>query len=244
MDKRSFLKSTALIGAAALVMPQTLIKSEAMAGAPTPPPFKLPVLPYGYDAFVNVIDKETMEIHYTGHHQAYVDKLNAAVINTAAAKVKLEDYFKNIASYKEPVRNNAGGHWNHSFFWETLTPNKTSLYGGLNDAIKKKYANVDMLKAEFTKAALGQFGSGWAWLIVDAQKQLAITSTPNQDNPLMDLPGIVRGTPIIGLDVWEHAYYLKYHEKRRDYAINFWDIVNWSKAESRYAEAMSGGSKK
>jgi len=248
MDKRSFLKSTAVLGAAALVMPGMLLTpKDAQANALESlgkGPFKLPKLPYGYDAFEATIDKQTMELHHTGHHQAYVDNLNDAVKGTPAEALTVEAILKNIKKYKDVVRNNAGGHWNHTFWWETITPEKTTLIGGLNDALKKKWTSVDLMKAEFTKAALGQFGSGWAWLCVDSAKQLFITSTPNQDNPLMDFPGIIKGTPILALDVWEHAYYLKYHEKRRDYVTNFWNIVNWNVVEQRYQEAIAGKEKK
>jgi Fe-Mn family superoxide dismutase len=197
--------------------------------------FTLPALPYAFNALEPHIDAKTMEIHHDKHHNAYVTNLNAAIAGTDAEKLSLEEINKNISKYAAPVRNNGGGHFNHSFFWTTLAPHAGGTpTGKLADAINAAFGSFDEFKTKFAAAGTGRFGSGWAWLIKDGSGKLAITSTPNQDNPLMDLPEIVKGTPIIGLDVWEHAYYLHYQNRRPDYITAWWNVVNWSEAAKRF----------
>jgi Fe-Mn family superoxide dismutase len=198
--------------------------------------FTLPALPYAHDALEPHIDKLTMEIHHGKHHQAYVDNLNKAIAGTEHENKSLEDLVKHAGKISPAVRNNGGGHWNHSFFWESLSHNGgISTSGALTDAIKSTFGSVDEFKAKFAAAGLGRFGSGWAWLIVKDGK-LEISSTPNQDNPLMDVAE-VKGTPILGVDVWEHAYYLKYQNKRADYLAAIWNVLDWKKLESRFSKA-------
>jgi Fe-Mn family superoxide dismutase len=195
--------------------------------------FSLPALPYAYDALEPHIDARTMEIHYTKHHQAYVNNLNAAIEKAPELQGKsLDDLMRGINSVPEAVRaavrNNGGGHWNHSMFWELMGANKGGEpKGRLGDAIKTAFGDFSKFKEQFAAAGTGRFGSGWAWLINDGGK-LSITSTPNQDNPLMD-----GKTAILGLDVWEHAYYLKYQNKRPDYIAAWWNVVNWDAVAKR-----------
>ena len=198
--------------------------------------FELPQLPYATNALEPNIDAQTMEIHHGRHHKAYVDNLNNAVLGTEAEGKTIEEIVKNISKYPAPIRNNGGGHWNHAMFWNWLSPsgggNPT---GEIADAIDKDFGSFDKFKEEFAKAAATRFGSGWAWLIIQNGK-LVVSSTPNQDNPLMDVAE-VKGTPVLGLDVWEHAYYLKYQNKRPDYVAAFWNLVNWDKVNELYAAA-------
>ena len=200
--------------------------------------FVLDPLPYANDALEPHFDALTMEIHHDRHHQAYVTNLNAAVAGTALEGKTIEELLADISKAPAPVRNNGGGHYNHTFFWNILAPNADgSPVGTLATAIDSTFGSLDNLKAEFKKAGIGRFGSGWAWLIVKADGSLAITSTPNQDNPLMDVAE-TKGTPILGLDVWEHAYYLKFQNKRPDYIDTFWNLVDWNGAEARYKAAL------
>ncbi|ANH82632.1 superoxide dismutase [Niabella ginsenosidivorans] len=198
--------------------------------------FTLPALPYAYDALEPHIDKETMQIHHDKHHQAYVDNLNKAIEGTDNADKSLEDLVKNAGAISPAVRNNGGGHWNHSFFWEILSAEGGAPSGKLADAINETFGSLEGLKEKINAAGAGRFGSGWAWLIVKDGK-LEITSTPNQDNPLMDVAE-VKGTPILGVDVWEHAYYLKYQNRRPEYLKAFWNVVNWKKVEEHYNAAV------
>jgi len=198
--------------------------------------FSLPSLPYATDALEPHFDKATMEIHHGKHHQAYVTNLNNAVAGTELENMRIEAILANISKYPMPVRNNGGGHYNHSLFWALLAPNGGGDPSGeLGAAIDSAFGSFVTFKEEFAKAAIGRFGSGWAWLIVKDGK-LAISSTPNQDNPLMDVAE-VKGAPILGLDVWEHAYYLKYQNKRPDYVTAFWNVVNWPKVAELFAAA-------
>lgn len=196
--------------------------------------FELPKLEYAYDSLEPHIDKETMEIHHTKHHNTYVTKLNDAVAGTEFENVSIEDLMKRIdevpADKKTAVVNNGGGHYNHSLFWTLLAPGKEAK-GEVVDAIESKFGSLDAFKQEFADAAAGRFGSGWAWLVVN-NGELEITSTPNQENPLME-----GKTPILGLDVWEHAYYLNYQNKRPDYIAAFWNVVNWDKVNELYLAA-------
>ena len=199
--------------------------------------FELPKLTYEYTALEPNIDARTMEIHHSKHHQAYVTNLNNALAGTDAENLSIEDICKNISKYPMPVRNNGGGHFNHSFFWKIIGPNAGgSPSGKLLDAINADLGGMDKFKEEFAKAATTRFGSGWAWLCVKEGK-LCVCSTPNQDNPLMDIAEC-KGTPVLGLDVWEHAYYLNYQNRRPDYITAFWNVVNWSEVEKLYAAAL------
>lgn len=204
-------------------------------------PYSLPQLPYSYGALEPVIDAQTMEIHHQKHHGAYVANLNKAVEEHNLGAFPLAELLKNVSSLPPAVRNNGGGHYNHSLFWQLLAPgeNKAEPQSFLREAIGVQFGSLDQFKAEFEKAATGRFGSGWAWLIVDEDGQLAVTSTPNQDNPLMDVAE-KRGTPILGLDVWEHAYYLRYQNRRAEYTGNWWNVLDWNRIAERYAAAKAG----
>ena len=197
--------------------------------------FTLPVLPYATDALEPHIDKQTMEIHHGKHHQAYVDNLNKAIAGTEHEGKSLEELVAAAGKISPAVRNNGGGHWNHSFFWELLTPGGSKPSGKLADAINEAFGSLEALQEKMNVAGTTRFGSGWAWLIVKDGK-LEVSSTPNQDNPLMDVAE-VKGTPVLGIDVWEHAYYLKYQNKRPDYLAAFWNVVNWKKVEERFEAA-------
>ncbi|MCF8324762.1 MAG: superoxide dismutase [Leadbetterella sp.] len=197
--------------------------------------FTLPNLPYAYNALEPFIDAQTMEIHHSKHHQAYVTNLNKAVLGTPNEFTPLVDIIKNISKSTVAVRNNGGGHWNHTFFWEILSPKTTAPSENLMTMINRDFGSLEKMQADFNAAATSRFGSGWAWLILQDNK-LKICSTPNQDNPLMDVAE-VKGTPILGLDVWEHAYYLKYQNKRADYIKAFWNIVNWDQVEKNLKKA-------
>jgi len=200
--------------------------------------FELPALPYAYNALDARIDTATMEIHHTKHHQAYVNKLNDAIKGTEAEGKSLEEIIKNISKFGAGVRNNGGGHYNHSLFWTILSPSPAKApEGALKAAIDKKWGSLEDFKTQFEQAAATRFGSGWAWLYVTADGEVAITSTPNQDNPLMDV-NPENGTPILGLDVWEHAYYLKYQNKRPDYIAAFWNVLDWKAVEANYAKVV------
>ncbi len=194
--------------------------------------FTLSPLPYAHEALEPHIDAQTMHIHHGKHHQAYVDNLNKAIAGTAHETKSIEELVANAGSISAPVRNNGGGHWNHTFFWASMAPNAGgNPTGQLAEAINTAFGSFDAFKEKFNQAGLTRFGSGWAWLIIKDGK-LEITSTPNQDNPLMDVAE-VKGTPILGADVWEHAYYLKYQNKRADYLAAFWNVVNWAVVEER-----------
>jgi Fe-Mn family superoxide dismutase len=200
--------------------------------------FILDPLPYANEALEPHIDKMTMEIHHDRHHKAYVDNLNKAIAGTDMEKLSIDQLLSNISKYPVAVRNNGGGHWNHTFFWQIMAPNAGGLPSGkLADAITATFGGFDKMKEEFGKAATTRFGSGWAWLIVTPDKKLKIVSTANQDNPLMDV-STDKGTPVLALDVWEHAYYLKYQNKRADYVAAFWNVVNWKKASENFETAM------
>lgn len=200
--------------------------------------FTLPELGYAYDALESYIDARTMEIHHSKHHNAYVTNLNAAIAGTQAENESIEQICKNIASYPVAVRNNGGGHYNHSLFWTIMKKNDGALpQGKLAEAIERDLGGFEKFKEEFSKAAATRFGSGWAWLCV-SNGQLFISSTPNQDNPLMNLDGIQNGTPILGLDVWEHAYYLHYQNRRPDYIASFFNVINWEEVSRRFEAAL------
>jgi Fe-Mn family superoxide dismutase len=197
--------------------------------------FTLPNLPYAFNALEPHIDARTMEIHHGKHHQAYVTNLNAAIAGTDAENMSIEDICKNISKYPAPVRNNGGGHYNHSMFWTIMAPNAGGEpSGALADAIRAAFGSFADFKTKFADAGVKRFGSGWAWLIKNASEKLEISSTPNQDNPLMDLAE-VKGMPLLGCDVWEHAYYLNYQNRRPDYITAWWNVVNWNEVAKRFA---------
>lgn len=198
--------------------------------------FTLPALPYAHDALEPHIDALTMQIHHGKHHQAYVDNLNKAIAGTPNENKSLEDLVKAAGSISPAVRNNGGGHWNHSFFWELLAPNAGGQpTGALADAINDVFGSFDSFKEKVVTAGSTRFGSGWAWLIIN-NGTLQVTSTPNQDNPLMDVAE-VKGTPLLGIDVWEHAYYLKYQNRRPEYLSAIWNVINWNKVAEHFAKA-------
>jgi len=254
MEKRTFLKTGLFLGiAAATTSLLDACKSAAKTGpalatTTLPPPklrrtepFTLPALGYNTAALEPHIDKLTMEIHHDKHHNGYVTNLNDAVKDTVYAEYELDDIVKRITTTDadKKIRNNAGGHWNHTFFWQTIAPGGgTEPSGDLAAAINLAFGSQDKFKEQFTAAAKGVFGSGWAWLCVGKDKKLFISSTPNQDNPLMMNVAKQLGTPILGLDVWEHAYYLKYQNKRPDYVTAFYNLINWKLVADRYNKTM------
>ena len=239
MNRTDFLRT--LAGSALTV---GALAEQSFAGSPAAgittaaetAPFKQAPLPYDFGALEPSIDKLTMEIHYGKHHAAYVKNLNDAVKGTEWEKKSLEDIIKSVSKAPAAIRNNGGGHWNHTFFWEVMGPKKSAApTGAVADAINGQFGSFDKFKEEFGKAAATRFGSGWAWLVAKGGK-LAVGSTPNQDNPLMDVSDF-KGTPILGIDVWEHAYYLHYQNKRPDYIKAFWDVVNWDKVAENLKKA-------
>ncbi len=198
--------------------------------------FTLPALPYAHDALEPHIDTTTMQIHHGKHHQAYIDNLNKAIAGTEHENKSLEELVATAGNISAAVRNNGGGHWNHSFFWESLSPNGGGNPSGkLAEAITESFGSFDGLKEKFNAAGMTRFGSGWAWLGVKDGK-LTVCSTPNQDNPLMDVADC-KCSPVLGVDVWEHAYYLHYQNRRADYLAAFWNLVNWEKVAERFEAA-------
>ncbi|WP_279481418.1 superoxide dismutase [Aureimonas sp. SK2] len=231
------------IGALAPTFPATAQQSAPAASeaAAQTEPFSLPELGYGYDALAPAIDAKTMELHHSKHHQAFVTTLNnAAKDDPQLAGQSVEELVATAGQRPAAIRNNAGGHWNHTFFWQIMAPEgqRGEPSPELAAAIDETFGSMDEFKKAFQTAGTGRFGSGWAWLIVDSDKKLAITSTPNQDNPLMDVAE-TRGTPVLGNDVWEHAYYLTYNNRRADYLSAWWDVVNWTKVSENYAQALA-----
>ncbi len=239
-DRRAFFKKIGILGLTGIA--SKLVSNEQLNALETfgneglqNAPFTLPALPYNYNALEPFIDQQTMTIHHTKHHQAYVDKLNKAIENMGG-KFVLEEAFKTISKAEPAVRNNGGGHYNHSLFWQLMKPNPSSKEnkpsGKLAESILKDFKSFDEFKKEFSEKSAKIFGSGWCWLI-EQDGKLKITTTPNQDNPLMDVV-TEKGKPVLALDIWEHAYYLKYQNKRADYIANWWNIVNWEKAEELF----------
>jgi len=199
--------------------------------------FTLSPLPYAYEALEPHIDAQTMHIHHGKHHQAYIDNLNKAIAGSEHESKSIEELVKHAGSISVAIRNNGGGHWNHTFFWESMAPNAGGAPSGkIAAAIDTAFGSFDAFKEKFSQAGMTRFGSGWAWLILKDGK-LEITSTPNQDNPLMEIAE-VKGTPLLGADVWEHAYYLKYQNKRADYLAAFWNVVNWKVVEERMSASF------
>ncbi len=205
--------------------------------------FEFKALPYAYDALEPYIDERTLEIHYGKHHKAYYDNFVAAIKGTEMESMDIKDIFKNMSKFPVAVRNNGGGYYNHTFYWEGMkAPGGDIPTGKLADAITKSFTSFDEFKKQFSDAGKTRFGSGWAWLSIDKKGELFVSSTPNQDNPLMDLAE-KKGTPLLVMDVWEHAYYLKYQNKRPDYIDAFWNVVNWEEVGKRYEAALSQTSK-
>lgn len=197
--------------------------------------FELPKLPYEYDALEPYIDARTMEIHYTKHHAGYTEKLNMSVVGTEFEGKSIEEILGSAGEAGAAIRNNAGGFYNHNLFWSVLSPNGGQLVGALADQINEDFGSFEDFKQQFVGAAKSRFGSGWAWLVQKADGSLVVTSTPNQDNPLMDVvPEDERGVPILGLDVWEHAYYLHYQNRRSDYIEAFFEVINWEEVAKRF----------
>ncbi len=238
MERRKFLTSLGLLTVAGSISKieaitkniKTINRSKIKMSK-----FELPSLTYAFNALEPHIDAKTMEIHHGKHHAAYVANLNKAVEGTENEGKSLEDLFKNISKLPAAIRNNGGGHFNHTMFWEIMGPNKGGQpSGALADAINGTFGSFDKFKEQFNAAAATRFGSGWAWLVVSDGK-LVVSSTPNQDNPLMDVAD-VKGFPVMGLDVWEHAYYLNYQNRRPDYISAWWNVVNWDEVAKRFAQ--------
>jgi Fe-Mn family superoxide dismutase len=200
--------------------------------------FEFKPLPYAYDALEPYIDKATMEIHYSKHHRAYFDNFMKAISGAGLDDKTLPEIFAEMYKYPVAIRNNGGGYYNHELFWDNMAPNGVAMSTGFINQLTKKFGSVEKFKEDFAAAGMTRFGSGWAWLSVDADGELFISSTPNQDNPLMDVAE-KRGTPLLAMDVWEHAYYLKYQNKRVDYISAFWNVINWNVVEERYNKAVS-----
>ena len=230
MERRQFILRTAQATAAA-ALGAPVIARAWNSPAPDPFSFAQTPLPYAYGALEPSIDAMTMEIHYTKHHAAYVKNVNEAIGAEGIAAADAADFFARVSSLSAKARNNGGGAWNHNFFWNCMAPGVKAPGGKVLDAINGAFGDLNAFKAAFTDAAMKRFGSGWAWLVLREGK-LAIGSTPNQDNPLMDL-GDLHGTPLLALDVWEHAYYLKYQNKRNEYVANWWSVVDWDAVSAR-----------
>jgi len=240
MERRKFLKSTGLLTAAAYISPKILAESKATfasAGSGEAPALEFPPLPYAYNALEPYIDALTMEIHYDRHHRAYFTNFVNAIKGTALETMPLNEIFASISKQTDAIRNNGGGYYNHLFFWNNLGKGSAGPSPELSAALTKAYGSFDKFKDTFSTAAKTRFGSGWAWLYMTADKNLAVGNSPNQDNPLMDI-STIKGTPLLAIDVWEHAYYLKYQNKRADYVDAFWNVVNWDEVNKRYAQAL------
>lgn len=246
ISRRDFLqvtgKASVAVGLSATILPAVLScnSAKAVAANATPTPYTQQALPYGYKSLEPVIDAQTMEIHYSKHAAAYAKSLGEATaaegVNTA--NTSLESLLGNISKYSTKMRNNAGGHYNHELFWKLMSPKENQKpAGALLTAIQRDFGSFEAFTTLFSDAGKNRFGSGWAWLVLTNDKKLKIGSTPNQDNPLMNVSEL-KGFPILGLDVWEHAYYLKYQNKRPDYITNWWKVVNWEFVNNRYDTAM------
>jgi superoxide dismutase, Fe-Mn family len=232
--RRKFIKNTGK-GLVGVTLAGSLLDTGAAfasgANANRQLSFTQDKLPYSFGDLEPTIDAQTVEIHYTKHHTAYIKAVNEAIVTEHISETLQETLLANISKYSSKVRNNAGGAWNHNFFWESMAPKSSGPSGKLQEAITSTFGSLEKFKEQFATAATGRFGSGWAWLIENNGK-LEIISTPNQDNPLMDVTEI-KGKPLLGLDVWEHAYYLKYQNRRLDYITNWWNVVNWEKVAGR-----------
>lgn len=239
--RRDFIINTGKAGLG-ICLSSSILSSSALAKVASSPDtgFQQTPLPYAYNALENAIDAMTMEIHYTKHAAAYAANLQNAARNEHVNTSKpLEDVLRNISRYSSTMRNNGGGHYNHELFWKSMSPKSDQKPSGkLASAIDQSFGSLDAFKTQFSDAGKNRFGSGWAWLLVDGDKKLRIGSTANQDNPLMDVAEL-KGFPLLGLDVWEHAYYLRYQNKRADYIANWWKVVNWNFVEQRYETELS-----
>jgi len=240
MERRKFVKSVGLVTAAAYVSPKIIGNNKVadssydIEGATA---LEFPALPYAYDALEPYIDARTMEIHYDKHHRAYYTNFINAIKGTLLEGMSVTDIFASVSKQTDAVRNNGGGYYNHLFFWKNLGTGSSGPSSELSASITKVFGSLDKFKEAFSTAAKTRFGSGWAWLYLSAEKNLVVGSTPNQDNPFMDISQI-KGTPLLTIDVWEHAYYLKYQNKRADYIDAFWNVVNWEEVNKRYQEAV------
>jgi superoxide dismutase, Fe-Mn family len=240
MERRKFVKSVGLVTAAALVGQKVLGNDQVTDksnGIEGPPASEFPVLPFAYNALEPYIDARTMEIHYDKHHRAYYTNFINAIKGTPLEGMAMTDIFSSISKQPDLVRNNSGGYYNHLFFWNNLSISSAGASQELSAVITKSFGSFDKFKEAFNTAAKTRFGSGWAWLYLTTDKNLAVGNTPNQDNPLMDISP-VKGTPLLTLDVWEHAYYLKYQNKRADYIDAFWNVVNWEEVGKRFQKAL------
>lgn len=242
MDRRNFFKSAGA-GALSVIFAEKLsgagiTKTNSIMEQSNSNRILFPGLPYAYDALEPWIDARTMEIHYDKHHRAYFNNFLAAIKGTPAENMSAEEILKNISAYPDAVRNNGGGYYNHILFWNNMIKGQATPSSFMVKELESAFGSFDKFKEMFSTSAKTRFGSGWAWLYLAQDKKLAIGSTPNQDNPLMDLSP-VRGIPLLTIDVWEHAYYLKYQNRRPEYVDNFWNVVNWADVESRYKKALS-----
>jgi|WetSurMetagenome_2_1015567.scaffolds.fasta_scaffold43628_2 superoxide dismutase, Fe-Mn family len=239
MERRKFIKSAGLLTTAAYIGPRILDKNISNVSIPMEgnvPAEDFPALPFAYDALEPYIDARTMEIHYDKHHRTYYNNFINAIKGTPLENMSIYNIFASVSKQTDAVRNNSGGYFNHLFFWNNLKKGTTGPSPKLMTELTNIFGSFDKFKETFGNAAKTRFGSGWAWLIVGQDKKLIVTSTPNQDNPLMDIAP-VKGTPLLTLDVWEHAYYLKYQNKRADYVDAFWNVANWDEVNKRYQEA-------
>lgn len=240
MERRKFL-STVGLGAVAVAIPSELLANSVFDFSTDENGdfngHSFPELPYSYDALEPYIDKRTMEIHYDRHHRGYYKKYLAAIEGSAHESTPLSKVFAKVSGLPAGIRNNGGGYYNHTLFWNNMSPDETEASGSLKKAIDENFGSWDKFREAFSNEAATHFGSGWAWLVMDANKKLFVGSTPNQDNPLMDVSEI-RGTPLLAIDVWEHAYYLKYQNKRPDYISAFWNVINWDEVNKRFNKAL------
>jgi Fe-Mn family superoxide dismutase len=240
MERRNFVKSFSIAATAALLGQKVIAgsnKSVIPVATEGTTALEFPSLPYAYNALEPYFDARTMEIHYDKHHRAYFTNFINAIKGTPLEAMSPEEIFATVSKHPDAVRNNGGGYYNHIIFWNNLSAESSSPSEELSSAIIKSFGSFDKFKENFNNAAKSRFGSGWAWLYMNTDKSLATGSTPNQDNPLMDI-STVKGKPLLTLDVWEHAYYLKYQNKRADYIDAFWNIVNWKEVNSRYQKAL------
>ncbi len=241
MKRRNFIKSVGTVAAAAYVGPEAFAGSGSTgkdAGNIIPAVTEFPALPYAYDALEPYIDARTMEIHYDKHFRGYYNNFVKAIKGTPLEDMSLNDIFASVSGHGDAVRNNGGGFYNHSLFWKNLGTGSNGPSNELSSALTKAFGSFDKFRETFDAAAKTRFGSGWAWLYLTPDKTLAVGSTPNQDNTLMDVSQ-VKGTPLLALDVWEHAYYLKYQNRRPEYIDAFWHVVNWDEVNRRYTAAMA-----
>ncbi len=229
MERRSFITT---IGTVAVASPFLGVIGSCASETKAFEGHKFPELGYAFNALEPYIDAQTMELHYTKHHQGYFNNFMKAAEGTELLETPLEKIFETISKQPDVIRNNGGGFYNHTLFWESMTPSQVEIPADLLKAIETSFGSLDDFKVKFGTAAKTRFGSGWAWLVVGTDGKLFVTSTPNQDNPLMDIAE-EKGIPVLGLDVWEHAYYLKYQNRRPEYVDNFWNIVNWDNVKKR-----------